>query len=207
MPVLDHLLWGCPDLEEGMAAMQALTGVAPAIGGSHPGYGTRNALMSLGRNVYLEILGPDPKQKGATSPRLDQVKGLARPGLISFALRGADLAGVQARAKAAGLQPGDINARSRKEPDGGVVRWRGIAIAGHDFGAALPFCIDWMDTPHPSTRTPPGAQLLALAVSHPQADRLNTLFTACGFDLPRVTAGAFGLKARLATPKGIVELT
>lgn len=207
MPVLDHLLWGCPDLEAGMAVMEGLTGVKPAIGGSHPGYGTRNALMSLGRNVYLEILGPDPAQRGVSSPRLDQVKGLSKPGLISFALRGSDLATVQARAKAAGLEPGTINARSRTTPEGGVVRWRGIAITGHELGAAFPFCIDWMDTPHPSTQTPQGAQLLALSVSHPAAERLNDLYAACGFDLPRVIPGAFALNARLATPKGIVELT
>jgi len=207
MPVLDHLLWGCPDLEAGMAAMEALTGVAPRIGGSHPGYGTRNALMSLGRKVYLEILGPDPAQRGVSSPRLEQVKGLAKPGLISFALRGSDLAAVQARAGAAGLEPGTINARSRDTPEGGVVRWRGIAIAGHDFGPAFPFCIDWMDTPHPATQTPKGAEFLALSISHSEAGRLNGLYAACGFDLPRVTSGAFGLKARLATPKGIVELT
>lgn len=207
MPVLDHLLWGCPDLEAGMAAMEALTGVKPAIGGSHPGYGTRNALMSLGRKVYLEILGPDPAQRGVSSPRLDQVKGLAKPGLISFALRGADLASVQARTRAAGLEPGSINARSRNTPEGGVVRWRGIAITGHDLGSAFPFCIDWMDTPHPSTQTPQGAVFLGLSIRHPAAERLNDLYAACGFDLPRVTPGAFALTARLATPKGIVELT
>jgi hypothetical protein len=50
---------GTSNLERALSDFEKATGVHPILGGTHPS-GTQNALVSLGRSTYLELIAPGP---------------------------------------------------------------------------------------------------------------------------------------------------
>src|SRR5579863_1970383 len=84
--MLDHVLLGVRDLDEGISFMEKKSSVRAIVGGSHPGAGTRNALLSLGTERYLEIIAPDPQQNSSPSALHKGLSELASPALISWAV-------------------------------------------------------------------------------------------------------------------------
>lgn len=207
-PVLDHILWAAPDLDAGSDTFFNLTGVRPAPGGSHPGLGTRNSLVSLGEGLYLEIISPDPAQEmegtlGAA------IAAMPRPGLIGFALRSKALGDLVHKARNLGLGVRGPTAMSRAKPDGSLIAWSILNLDPVDrarLGFVVPFALDWGSTPHPSMSTPKGATLQHFTALHDSAEEVAALYASLGVAVPVTGALKPGLLAILDTPKGEVAL-
>lgn len=202
---LDHLMWGAASLEEGIEEAKRLFGIAPVPGGVHPGLGTRNALLSLGEAVYLEVIAPDPGQtlSGTLGGRLAT---LSAPGLITWAAASPDLERVKAVATARSLTARGPVPTERRAPDGSLLRWELLFLGGHPYGSLVPFFIDWRDTPHPAGSNPVGGRLRHLEIRSPEAAGLNDLFQALDLQVPVDTAAEPGLGAVIETAAGEVRL-
>lgn len=203
---VDHLIIGTPDLREGMARAEELLGVVPAMGGQHPGFGTRNALLSLGKGKYLEILGPDPDQPEPDGPRLFGVDGLAAPRLVTWVAKGSELESLVREAGRYGSCLGSVHSGGRKQLDGSILSWKVTDPFMPREGGVVPFFIDWGGTPHPSETAPPGCELLDLRAEHPDADRVRAILLGLGLDLRVEPATVPALVASIRTPRGTVEL-
>ena len=205
MVALDHILWAAPDLDQGMSLFEKLTGVAPARGGSHPGFGTRNSLVSLGEEAYFEIIAPDPEQELAGNLG-GQIAALKSPGLLTFALRSPDLAAVLQGAERLGLAIDGPVAMSRTRPDGVRLSWSILYLRHATLGQAVPFVIDWRDSPHPARSTPRGCSLKSFCALHPDPEPLASIYRTLGAPASVKRALQPGFAAVLDTPRGEVAL-
>lgn len=204
---LDHLVFATPDVNETVAFFFDELGVRASAGGKHLGWGTHNALASLGDGRYLEIVGPDPDQPDPEQARPFAIDDLDGPRLMTWAISVPDAAAARLVAIEAGYDPGAANPMTRGTADGGVLRWSLTQPPLGPDGGILPFVIEWgPGTPHPSGTAIGGLTLGAFAAVHPHAEGLNNKLAALGAPLTVRTGPSPCLSAVLRGPHGEYEL-
>ena len=205
---VDHLLLGVSDLDRGIAWVEKATGVRAVVGGSHPGVGTRNALLSLGGRRYLEIIAPDPAQTAFTF-RID-LRTLSEPRLITWAAATRDIGALAKKAREAGVETQGPQPGSRKRPDGTMLRWKTLGLKvdlAADGVDPIPFFIEWAaDSRHPSTDSPRGCELASLEIAHPKAPEVNSVLAKVGVDAGAKSGPHALILATVRTPKGAEKL-
>jgi hypothetical protein len=205
---VDHLLLGVSDLDRGIAWVEDRTGVRAEIGGSHPGVGTRNALLSLGGRRYLEIIAPDPAQTAFNFP-ID-VRKLSEPRLVTWAAAARDVAALAKKAREAGFEIFGPRDGSRARPDGQVLQWKTLGVMnmlGADGVEPIPFFIEWApDSRHPSEDSPKGCELVALEIAHPKPADVGNVLAKLGIEGRVKARDRAVLVATLRTPKGTLKL-
>jgi hypothetical protein len=203
---IDHLVLATPDLDATVGDLERRTGVRAAPGGSHPGRGTRNALIALSESSYLEIVGPDPAQANLGAPRWFRIDTLTEPRLVAWASKSDDVPQLAANARARGLMLGEIAEGSRRTAGGATLRWTFTNPDVMIEGGVVPFFIDWGSGPHPSSVSPPGLSLVSLTAEHPDPPWLMRSLAAVGLSLDVQQGVQPALIARLSTPNGEIEL-
>lgn len=204
---VDHLVYAALDLEAEVNVLEQKLGVRAVMGGSHPGRGTWNALLSLGNDVYLEIIGPDPGQvtDGQLPPTFG-INQITEARLATWVLKSDDPVKLAAEAKGVGIDFGEVKDGSRMQTDGALLTWKlSDPLADRESGI-IPFLINWGDSPHPAQHSPKGCELVGLRAEHPEADRIRGLLDQLGLDLEVTQGNAPALIATLNTPNGQVLL-
>jgi len=205
---VDHLLLGVANLDHGIDWVEQRTGVRAAIGGSHPGAGTRNALLSLGGAQYLEIIAPDPAQT-TYGFRMD-LKTMTEPRLVWWAAKASDIEAVAKKGRDARVQMVGPRDGSRVRPDGKMLKWKSLAIAS-DFAVdgidPIPFFIEWAEgTVHPSQDAPGGCTLRSFEIEHPRAAAVSDALKQIGVDVSVRQADVVALVATIETSRGQLVL-
>jgi hypothetical protein len=206
---MDHLLLGVADLDRGVEWVEEKTGVRAIPGGSHPGVGTRNALLSLGGRRYLEIIAPDPAQTEYRSQH--DVRRLVEPRLITWAAAAQDIQAVAARARREDCRLLGPTAGSRARPDGELLKWEMLSVVnelGRGEIEPIPFFIEWAaDSLHPSEDSPAGCQLQTLEIVHPDAEAVEDLLGKLDIRTAVTAGNEARLVATLRTPRGEIQLS
>ena len=204
--IIDHLVYASPDLDRGIDAIELLLGVRAVHGGSHPKWGTRNALLALGPDVYLEIIAPDPELPRPELGFPFRIDALEEPALVTWAMKSVNIDVVSERAREEGYDPGLPVDGSRALPNGGTLRWRSTLPQLEFGGGLIPFLIDWRDSQHPAETLPSGGTLIGLSGKHPNPARVTSALAALGIRIPVTHGGQPQLIAMIETSRGVVRL-
>ncbi|MFL6261723.1 MAG: VOC family protein [Thermoanaerobaculia bacterium] len=200
---LDHVILGINDLQKGIAELERRTGVRAAFGGAHPGRGTQNALISLGGNHYLEILAPNPEEKGGE--RAEELLGLTSLAPVGWAVRTHDIAALEKSLRGPGVQAGEIRPGARNRPDGTRLAWKTLDYTSPS-SPLLPFFIEWDPAgAHPSTTSPQGCRLTGLFLEDPNPDALREALRAAGVGAKVREGKESRIHFSFACPKGTVD--
>lgn len=203
---VDHLVFGAPDLDRGIEEVERRLGVRPAVGGRHPQYGTRNALLALGRETYLEVMAPDPELPAPDRGRLFRLDGLERSQLVAWAVRREEIEETAARARDHGTELGPVQEGSREQPDGTSISWRLTDPYAVSARSVVPFLIAWGETPHPAGGAPDDGELVGLRAEHPEPDAVRQDLRALGVELRVEEGDRPRLVATIRTGRGLVDL-
>lgn len=201
---IDHIVLGIADLETGIDALEALTGVRAAPGGQHPAWGTHNAILSLGRTQYLEILSPRSDARIARDMQF--LTGLAALTPVMWAVRTEDVGETAELLGSIGHETSGIVPGSRTRPDGSVLAWKTFWLSG-PAECGLPFFIEWRSgSPHPSESAPGGCELGSIEIAQKDPVRLQDLVRLLALDVEVVGGSDDRLSVGLRGRKGRVDL-
>ena len=199
---LDHILYAVPNLKKGIEDFEKLTGVRPTYGGKHTNLGTHNALLSLGEEVYFELIAPDPDQSIPFENILFDIGKIKVPKIITWAVRLTNISELGAKIQLSGIEDG-----KRIKEDGTSLKWKTAGITEFaDNSGIVPFVIQWASTPHPARTSPRGCKLLQFSAGHPSPNKFTKLLSELSFSFKIVESQSFQLKVKINSPKGVIEI-
>ncbi|MGH3367876.1 MAG: VOC family protein [Nocardioidaceae bacterium] len=210
---LDHVSYAVgPDGLAGTAQrLTELLGEKFIDGGVHPRFGTRNVILPLVGNQFLEIVEVLDHPASDKAPFGQAVRGrsAAGGGWLGWVVAVDDITPVEARLGRESV-PGN-----RHRPDGIELRWLQIGIKGLIADPQLPFFVQWQSAMehHPSAGSSGQISLVKLEIAgdpkrvtewlgEPPSETLDGL--EVGWVAPHGTPGV--VAAHFQTPAGLVRI-
>jgi len=210
---LDHLSFAAgPDgLASTAQRLGGLLGKDFVDGGVHPRFGTRNMILPLAGDTYLEIVEvlDHPASDKAPFGQAVRARSALGGGWLGWVVAVKDISVVESRLGR------ESALGSRHRPDGQALRWKQIGVNGLIADPQLPFFIEWESSPemHPSTGASGDFSLACLEIAGDPlrvSEWLGESVEAPLEDVkvewvaPNGTPGI--LAAQFQTPNGLVRL-
>ncbi len=182
--------------------------MSPIFGGYHKNQGTKNALINLNNECYLELLAVDTENSAISAPRWMGVDALTKNQITRFALKSSDLKRDSEVLKYYDKKMGILSNGFRQMQNGSVLKWELTCPLALPEVEIVPFLIDWSTSEiHPSIHLPNmGCRLVKLFGTHPNPKKFNHLFEMLNFSMQIDKANKVSLKMVLETPNGLVVL-
>lgn len=210
---LDHIVFAAgPD---GLAAttqrLSEVLGEEFRDGGIHPRFGTRNAVLPLTHNVYLEAVEvlDHPASDKAPFGQAVRARSELGGGWMGWVVAVDDIAPYEARLGREAVKG------NRHRPDGIELLWKQLGVKGLQSDPQLPFFVQWETDPanHPSTGASGRVSLESLEIAGDPARVSDWLGETVEQPLEDVKVdwvaphGTPGIvAAQFLTPNGLIRL-
>ena len=162
---LDHVSFavGADGLAGTTAKLAALLGATFIDGGAHPRFGTRNMILPLQNDQYLEVVEvlDHPASDKAAFGKVVRERSDAGGGWMAWCVSVDDMTEVERRIGRHAV-PGN-----RRRPDGFNLQWRQIGTSSMRADPQLPYVTAWDIDPseHPSQMADSDVELIALDIA------------------------------------------
>ena len=186
-------------------------GVEPVDGGIHPRFGTRNRILPLADNTYLEVVEvlDHPASDKAPFGQAVRARSALGGGWLGWVVAVDDIAPVEKRLGRHAVDG------SRHRPDGKELSWKQIGVNGLISDPQLPFFVQWLSPgeDHPSNGATDDFSLACLEIAgdpHRVREWLGQTVDAPLEDVkfewaaPNGTPGV--IAAQFHTPNGLVRI-
>ncbi len=204
---IDHFVYCVPKLETAMDSFENKTGCRPVFGGYHTTQGTKNALINLGNQCYLEFLAIDRDNKNITDSRWMGIDLIEKPTMTRWALKSSDLERENEILKAYNPQLANITGGQRKTPKGKMLKWQLTMPLPKPTVELVPFLIDWQKSEaHPTDNLPDDCELVGLEFRTPKPQLVSSIFEQFSFDTKVVKGNVSQIKLLIKSVKGIIEI-
>lgn len=204
---IDHIVYAVPDLEKSVDHLEKLLGVRPLPGGIHSTKGTKNALLNLGNQCYLEILAVDESNSDVKGPRWMGVDLITTPKITRWSLKSDRMIADQKVLQSYKKELGEIQGGQRKMSSGALIQWEMILPLAAPEVDILPFMTDWsQSSTHPTDKMPQQCTLMAIDFTHPEPEMIEEYFLKMDIESGIVFNQNQSIHITLQTPNGIVAI-
>jgi hypothetical protein len=161
---VDHVSYAAE--QDGLHAtadrLAKMIGVPAIDGGVHPRFGTRNVILPLAGERYVEVVEVLDHPASCRAPFGQAVRSRSEQGggWIGWVVRVDDITEIEKRLERTATEG------YRHTPDGHEVRWRQLGVKGLIADPQLPFYVQWDNgTKHPSGDAPSEVRLAGLEIA------------------------------------------
>ncbi len=205
---IDHIVYAVHDLDQAIKDVSVLTGATPVFGGYHTHKGTKNALLHLGNQCYLELITVDEANEKIKAPRWMGVDLIKEPRITRWSLKSTDLGADSEMLIAYQHDMGVIDKGSRKMTNGQTLQWGMILPLSQPAVDIIPFATDWQDSDvHPTDQLPETCALASLSLAHPNPNAARKTLKDLGLSMDIDTSPEPRITIQIKCPKGLVSLS
>ena len=161
---VDHVVYAA-EHDGAVATAERLAqqlGVAPVDGGYHSRFGTRNVIIPLRDERYLEVVEvlEHPAADKAPFGQVVRARSADGGGWLGWVVAVEDIAPLEQRLGREAVEG------SRHRPDGVQLSWRQLGVRGLQADPQVPFFVQWNEAEnHPSQVGPTDAALTELVIA------------------------------------------